>query len=231
MNFPVKDASVRPVINHIRFPNPDIAMKFPTEPIASPGDFMRQYHDASEVARQSIDEAAFAAACDLLASAYRKGRTVFVCGNGGSTAIANHMVCDHGKLIATGTQLKPRIVSLSHANEMITAIANDIGYEAVFAHQLDLLARKGDVLVTISGSGASPNIVRAIEKAGEIGMRTLAMTAFGGGESRQRSDVSLHVKTENYGIAEDIHQSLMQMIAQFIRLQHLDPETIPTARF
>lgn len=206
-------------------------MTFPTEPIASPGDFMRRYHEASEMAWQSVDEASFAAACDLLASAYRKDRTVFVCGNGGSTAIANHMVCDHGKLIATGTRLKPRIVSLSHANEMITAIANDIGFEEVFARQLDLLARDGDVLVTISGSGTSPNILRALAKARAIGMRTLAMTAFTGGESRQTADVSLHVETENYGIAEDIHQSLMQMIAQFIRLQHLDPEDIPAARF
>lgn len=206
-------------------------MKFPTEPISSASAFMREYQRVSDVARQSIDETSFEAACDLLADAYKNDRMVFVCGNGGSTAIANHMVCDHGKLIATGTRLKPRIVSLSHANEMITAIANDIGYEEVFSHQLDLLARRNDVLVTISGSGTSPNILRALEKAAEIGMRTLAMTAFSGGPSRKTANVSLHVDVANYGIAEDIHQALMQMIAQYIRLQHIDPQDIPTAKF
>lgn len=206
-------------------------MKFPTEPIASASAFMREYQRISDVARQSVSEASFDAACDLLTNAYKKDRMVFVCGNGGSTAIANHMVCDHGKLIATGTQLKPRIVSLSHPTEMITAIANDIGYEEVFSQQLDLLARRNDVLVTISGSGTSPNIVRALEKAAEIGMRTLAMSAFSGGPGRERADVSLHVEVENYGIAEDIHHALMQMIAQYIRLQNIDPQDIPSAKF
>jgi D-sedoheptulose 7-phosphate isomerase len=206
-------------------------MKFPTDPISSASAFMREYQSVSAAAWKSVDEAAFEAACDLLISAYKKDRIVFVCGNGGSTAIANHMVCDHGKLIATGTSLKPRIVSLAHATETITATANDIDYEEVFASQLDLLAREGDVLVTISGSGTSPNIVRAIEKASEIGMQTLAMTAFSGGPSRAAADVSLHVAVENYGIAEDIHQSQMQMIAQYIRLRHMTPETIATTRF
>lgn len=206
-------------------------MKFPTEPIPSASAFMREYQRVSDAARQSIDETSFEDACDLLADAYKNDRMVFVCGNGGSTAIANHMVCDHGKLIATGTRLKPRIVSLSHANETITAIANDIGYEEVFSQQLDLLARRNDVLVTISGSGTSPNILRALEKAADIGMRTLAMTAFSGGPGRDAADVSLHVDVANYGIAEDIHQALMQMIAQYIRLQHIDPQSIPTAKF
>jgi D-sedoheptulose 7-phosphate isomerase len=206
-------------------------MKFPTGPIASAAAFLREYQAASDRARESVDATAFAAACDLLAEAYRQDRMVFVCGNGGSTAIANHMVCDHGKLVASGTPLKPRVISLGHATEMITAVANDIGYDAIFAYQLGLLARKDDVLVIISGSGASPNVVKAMETAAAIGMRTLAMTAFDGGSCRRMADISLHVEIDNYGIAEDIHQSLMQMIAQYIRLQHMDPQDIPGTRF
>jgi len=206
-------------------------MKFPTGPISSADAFLHQYQEASERARQSIDANAFAAACDLLADAYAKGRLVFACGNGGSTAIANHMVCDHGKLIASGTVLKPRVISLSHANEMITAIGNDIGYDEVFSRQLDLIARKGDLLIVISGSGTSPNVVKAMEAAAAIGMQTIAMTAFTGGPCRRMADVSLHVDVENYGIAEDIHQSLMQMIAQFIRLRNMDPKDIAGTRF
>lgn len=206
-------------------------MTFPSRPTESAAAFLRDYQAASERARRSIDEDAFAAACDLLDAAYRQDRTVFVCGNGGSTAIANHMVCDHGKLVASGTPLKPRVISLGHTIEMITAVANDIGYDAVFAYQLGLLAREGDVLVVISGSGASPNVVKAMETAAALGMRTLAMTAFDGGPCRAMADVSLHVDVDNYGIAEDIHQSLMQMIAQYIRLRHMDPRDIATTRF
>lgn len=206
-------------------------MKFPTEHIASADSFLQQYLQASDSARQSIDPIAFTAACNLLAAAYAEDRLVFVCGNGGSTAIANHMVCDHGKLISTGTTLKPRVISLAHANEMITAIGNDIGYEEVFSRQLDLLARKGDVLLVISGSGTSPNVVKAMEKATALGLKTIAMTAFTGGPCRQMADVALHVDVENYGIAEDLHQSLMQMIAQYIRLRNMDPKDIAASRF
>lgn len=206
-------------------------MNFPTELTNSAALFMRQYAEASDTARQSVDPAQFEAACALLADAYARDTTVFVCGNGGSTAVANHMVCDHGKLIATGTDLKPRVISLSNASEMITAIANDIGYEQVFAYQLELMARRDDILVVISGSGTSPNIVSAMKSAKALGLRTIAMTAFSGGPSREMADISLHVEVNNYGIAEDIHQSLMQTIAQYIRLQNMDPKTIATANF
>jgi D-sedoheptulose 7-phosphate isomerase len=206
-------------------------MKFPNERAESAVDFMRQYAEASEAARRSIDPDCFDAACKMLADAYDRGATVYVCGNGGSTAIANHMVCDHGKLVATGTALKPRVVSLSHATEMITAVANDIGYEEVFAYQIGLMAGPGDVVVTISGSGTSPNVVRALEQAKQMGIATIAMTAFTGGPCRDLADISLHVDIENYGIAEDIHQSLMQMIAQYIRMQNMDAAAIPSAKF
>lgn len=206
-------------------------MKFPTEFTDSAATFMRQYAEASNAARESVDAAQFEAACVMLADAYARGATAFVCGNGGSTAIANHMVCDHGKLIATGTALKPRVISLGHANEMITAIANDIGYEEVFAYQLDLMAAQGDVLVAISGSGRSPNVVNAMKKAAARGLHTIAMTAFTGGPCREMADVSLHVAVENYGIAEDIHQSLMQMVAQYIRMRNMDPKAIAGTKF
>lgn len=206
-------------------------MKFPNVPADSAADFMRQYSEASNAARRSVDAAQFEAACAMLADAYERGATVFVCGNGGSTAIANHMVCDHGKLIATGTPLKPRVISLSQANEMITAIANDIGYEEVFAYQLGLLGRPGDILMAISGSGSSPNVVGAMQKAKVLGLQTIAMTAFSGGPCRELADISLHVDVENYGIAEDIHQSLMQMIAQYIRMRNMDPATIAATKF
>lgn len=206
-------------------------MKFPTRKIETAATFVDDYAKVAEIVRKKLDVNQFEAACDLFTDAYKNGHTVFVCGNGGSAAIANHMVCDHGKLIATGTQLRPRIISLSHPIEMITAIANDIGYADVFSYQLGLLARASDVLLVISGSGASPNLVMAMEKAREIGMRIIAMTAFTGGLCREMADVSLHIPVENYGIAEDIHQSLMQMAAQYIRMRHMPEAEILTTRF
>ena len=206
-------------------------MKFPTDYIESSAQFLEEYSIACEQARKSVDSEAFDAACNLLEDAYRERKTVYVCGNGGSTAIANHMVCDHGKLVATSTGLKPRVISLSHPTEMITAIANDISYDDIFSYQLELMANPGDVLMTISGSGTSPNVVKALRSARTIGMRSIAMTAFSGGECRDEANISLHVEAENYGIAEDVHQSLMQMMAQFIRMKNMNRDEIKTAKF
>ena len=89
--------------------------------------------------------------------------TVFSCGNGGSAAIANHLQCDHLKGVRTGTDLTPRVVSLSSNIELITAISNDIGYEDVFTYQLQSQSQPGDVLIAISSSGRSPNIARALD--------------------------------------------------------------------
>ena len=98
----------------------------------NPEAFFATYAETARQALLSVDRAAFAEACALLEATYRAKRTVFVCGNGGSAAIANHMVCDHNKLVATKTALRPKVVSLCQPIEMVTAIANDIGYEAVF---------------------------------------------------------------------------------------------------
>lgn len=206
-------------------------MKFPSEYLESTQAFLSGYFEAADHARRSIDPSAFDDACSLLENTYKARKTVFVCGNGGSTAIANHMVCDHGKLIATDTNLRPKVVSLSHPTEMITAIANDISYDQVFSYQLNLMGDEGDVLIVISGSGSSPNVVAAIEVAKEKGMPAIAMTAFSGGMCRELADISLHVDIENYGVAEDLHQSLMQMMAQYIRMKNMDKGLVSTSKF
>ncbi len=213
-------------INHV-----DLRMKFPKYYIESPTQFLEDYSKACEKARRSVAPSMFGESVNLIECAYQEGKTVYVCGNGGSTAIANHMVCDHGKLVATDTLLKPRVISLSHPTEMITAIANDISYDDIFSYQLELMANRGDVLMVISGSGESPNVVKALKAAQVIGMKSIAMTAFSGGQCRDLADVSLHVEAENYGIAEDVHQSLMQMMAQFIRMRNMDRDMIITAKF
>ncbi len=149
-----------------------------------------------------------------------------------SAAIANHLSCDCLKGIRSATALRPRVVSLSATVELITAIANDFSYDEVFSFQLSSLAVPGDLLIAISSSGNSPNIIAALNWAKDNGLRTLAMTGFDGGAAAGIADVSLHVRADNYGVIEDVHQSLMHLLAQYVRHKNLiDPATLGAVKF
>jgi phosphoheptose isomerase len=195
----------------------------PSPASASVGNFLDDYCLTLAAALESIDRLQFRVAVETLSDAMDRDATIFVCGNGGSAAIANHMVCDHQKGVSTDTFRTPKIVSLSSNIELVTAIANDIGYEEVFSYALRLHARRGDVLVTISSSGNSENIVKALWEASTIGMHTIAMSGFDGGRSRAMADVSLHVAVDNYGVIEDSHQTCMHVLAQTLRARALCP--------
>jgi phosphoheptose isomerase len=199
-------------------------MSFPDKIYPSAGEYIAGYRDAMARAWASVDLAAFDRAAAMLAQALRGRRMIYSCGNGGSAAISGHLLCDFLKGIQTDTPLRPRIVSLASHLELITAIANDIAYEEVFAYQLRTMAMPGDVLVTISSSGNSENVVRAIDWARENGVGSIAMTGFTGGRSAKLADINLHVVAENYGIAEDIHQSMMHCLAQYLRQSAMAPE-------
>lgn len=182
-------------------------------------------------ASATVDPAALQSAADVLTDAYRSGRSVFACGNGGSAAIADHLQCDHLKGIRTGTDLSPRVISLTSNVDLITAIANDIGYEEIFVYQLQSSGRPGDVLLAISSSGHSPNILRGLTWSRHHGLGTIAFTGFDGGDARALADVSVHVTCRNYGIVEDLHQGAMHAIAQFIRQSRMSDAAITGARF
>lgn len=205
---------------------------FPDRLIPEAGDYASEYFQRMATAAATIDPAAISAAGELIARTIQAGRRIYSCGNGGSAAIANHLVCDCLKGIRTDTQLMPKVYSLSATVELISAIVNDIGSEQMFSFQLESLGEAGDLLIAISSSGASPNIVRTLELAQTIGMSTIAMTGFGGQPSRALADVSLHVDCENYGIVEDLHQSLMHILAQYTRHSNLDdPSRLGTMKF
>jgi phosphoheptose isomerase len=173
----------------------------------------------------SVDGEQFKKAYDTLKWAYVNQAEVMVCGNGGSLTMSEHFHCDHAKGVFYDTKLKPRIYPLTTAS-ILTAIANDIGYDDVFSFQVDSKGRPGDILVAISASGNSPNIIKAIEKAREKRMTTIAFVGFDGGRAAQLADIILHVKEDNYGIVEDCHQSLMHTLAQHLRLEHNQNEGI-----
>lgn len=187
----------------------------------------------AELARAfgTIDLAQVSAAADILTAAYRRDATVFACGNGGSASIANHLQCDHVKGVRNGTGLNTRVHSLSTNVELLSAIANDLGYDSVFEYQLQSHARPGDVLVAISSAGRSPNVVRALEWAAANDMQTIALTGFEGGPARRGAGVSIHVDSINYGIVEDAHQSCMHLLAQYIRQSMMTADAVLTQTF
>ena len=207
-------------------------MIFPVGRFDNAGDYLIAYAKHLADAFETIDHAQLQSAADILERAIGRKATIFVCGNGGSAAIAGHFCCDHMKGASTGTDLLPRVSSLSSNIELITAIANDISYANVFEFQLNSMASAGDVLFAISSSGGSPNIITAIDWAKANGVTVVAMTGFSGGESRKRADISLHVEAENYGVVEDVHQSLMHILAQYLRQKRLlDPASLGTIKF
>ncbi|MEQ8409967.1 MAG: SIS domain-containing protein [Erythrobacter sp.] len=194
---------------------------FPSSQIEHASTYADEYFERLAEASKTIDRNAVEEAARLIAETTHDGRRIYCCGNGGSAAISNHLVCDCVKGIRTDSTLRPQVVSLSSNIEIITAIGNDIGYDKIFRYQLESLAGAGDLLIVISSSGGSPNIVEAVEWARENGVASIAMTGFSGGQARELADISLHVEAENYGIIEDLHQSLMHLLAQYSRQKHI----------
>ena len=205
--------------------------KFPSSCYDSIVSYFDGYVTESRNAASKIETADLARAAEILVDAYAGDAIVFSCGNGGSAAIANHLQCDHAKGIGTSTALHPRVVSLSSNVEIITAIANDISYEDVFSLQLQLQARPGDVLIAISSSGRSPNIVQALRWARENSLRTISLTGFDGGPARATAEVAIHVDCANYGIIEDLHQAVMHSLAQYIRHSQMSPDAVSSSTF
>ena len=204
---------------------------FPGKTYRDAGQYASAYLAELTRAAQAIDGSAVEAAAGLVSEAFTADRTVFVCGNGGSAAISNHLLCDFAKGIQTDTTIRPKVVSLSANLEIITAIANDISFDDVFVFQLRTAARAGDLVLTISSSGNSENIVRPLQWARDNGLRSIAFTGFDGGRSAKLADVNVHVPAHNYGVVEDLHQSAMHILAQFLRLKNMDPKLVGARKF
>lgn len=164
-------------------------------------------------ALSSVDTVRVQAWIDRLSQARAEGASVFVCGNGGSAATASHFATDLGKGASYAKPTRFRVVALTDSMSTVTAYANDVGFDVVFAEQLRNLGRPGDVLVTISGSGSSPNIIRAIETAHELGMTVVALTGFSGGTSGPMADIHVNVPADHMGRIEDSHMALCHAVA------------------
>ncbi|MBP7829638.1 MAG: SIS domain-containing protein [Kiritimatiellae bacterium] len=168
---------------------------------------------------------------DLLEAAYRDGRAVYFIGNGGSAANASHFAEDLSMGAMPDLEGKRfRVLSLTDNTSYITALANDKGFDRVFELQLRQFGQKGDLLVVISGSGNSPNVVRAAEYAKSIGMIVVALTGFDGGKMRALADLNVHVPHPNMCQSEAVHSILQHLVADLLKERLSAPAPRPAAR-
>jgi D-sedoheptulose 7-phosphate isomerase len=160
----------------------------------------------------SIDTARVTQAIQWMSEARDTGRSIFVAGNGGSAATAAHFVCDMVKGASLAGRTRFRIVALGQNPPTLTAYSNDLSYADALVEELKNFAQAGDIYMAISGSGNSPNVVRAMEYANSIGCRTLALTGRDGGKLGALAELNIHVPEPHMGRIEDAHHIICHMI-------------------
>jgi D-sedoheptulose 7-phosphate isomerase len=179
-------------------------------------DTYSSYADELRAALDTIDDDA----CERLAAevldALRERRHIYVCGNGGSAANASHFAGDAAKAVRDRRGHGLLVSNLSDNQACMMAIANDLEYAEVFRHQLVGVLRKGDLLIAISGSGNSVNVVRAVEYANSVGATTVGLCGYDGGRLKQIAMIPIHVKCGNMEVVEDAHLSILHYVKRYL---------------
>ncbi|MDQ6676366.1 MAG: SIS domain-containing protein [Acidobacteriota bacterium] len=178
-------------------------------------NFAEQYKTQLQQTIEMIDMGKVQQAIDAFAEARSAGRHIFVCGNGGSASSSSHFVCDMVKGASFNRAERFKIMALTDQMPTITAYANDVSYDSVFVEQLRNFAQPGDLFVGISGSGNSPNVLRAIEYANSIGCKTIALTGRDGGQLGPMAQLNIHVGVPHMGRIEDAHMIVCHMICYY----------------
>ncbi len=177
--------------------------------------FVQEYKTDLIGAIDAIDLAKVDQIIGIFKRTREEGRHIFTCGNGGSASSASHFVCDIVKGASYKRENKFKITSLCDNMATMLAYANDVGYDCVFAEQLKNFAKPGDVVLAISGSGNSPNVVNAVEYANSIGCETIALTGRDGGKLGAAAKLNLNVGVPHMGRIEDAHMIVCHMIAYY----------------
>jgi D-sedoheptulose 7-phosphate isomerase len=185
-------------------------------------DYIDNYTQALKDVMSKLDSIQFEKIIFILAEAYKNHRQIFIAGNGGSAGTANHFVCDFGKNAVPFTGLdrgkqRFKIISVSDNIEKITALGNDISFDEIFRQQLINLMNEGDVLIAVSASGNSPDIIRACEYAREMKSKIIVLAGFSGGKIKEYADASIIVPLESYEQIEDIHLIILHMIVYYFK--------------
>jgi D-sedoheptulose 7-phosphate isomerase len=187
---------------------------------SSPEVFARGYLAYLGEVLGKMDTKAIAAFIEALLDAREKNKQIFFLGNGGSAATASHFANDVA--IGSRTLHKPfRAIALTDNVAAMTAIANDYGYDDIFVQQLMVLSQPGDVVVAISASGNSPNVIKAVEYAKSKGALTVGLTGFDGGKLKQLCEISVHVPSNKgeYGPVEDLHMVVDHLLGAYLMLK------------
>ena len=177
--------------------------------------FPAEYKTELLKALDTVDLGLVNQAIELFKDARESSRHIFVCGNGGSASTASHFACDIVKGASYNRGQRFRIMALTDQLPTITAYANDVSYDSVFVEQLRNFAQAGDLVMGISGSGNSPNVIRALEYANSIGCRTIALTGRDGGKLAPLAQLSIQVKAPHMGRIEDAHMMVCHMIGYY----------------
>jgi D-sedoheptulose 7-phosphate isomerase len=184
--------------------------------------FAKDYKQQLLAALETVDLDRVEALIEVFRRARDEDRQIFVFGNGGSAATANHFACDMVKGASYGERQRFRIMSLAEQVPTMTAYSNDVGYESVFVEPLKNFARPDDIVMAISGSGNSENVIRAINYANSIGCYTVGLSGISGGRLRPSVDLSVHVSDDHMGRVEDAHFFVCHMVCY----QFMDKPTV-----
>jgi len=202
-----------------RYPVPLHACRRPTQILSM--TFTEQYRVDLLKTIEAIDLNKVNQAIEWFREARDGGRRIFVCGNGGSASTASHFACDIVKGASFNRASRFRIMALTDPLPTLTAYANDVGYDVVFVEQLKNFAVPGDLFMAISGSGNSPNVLRAMEYANTIGCRTIALTGRDGGKLGPMAQLNIQIPVPHMGRIEDAHMNVCHMIGYyFMETEH-----------
>ena len=185
-------------------------------PLPQTAMFCADYAQRLQGVLSTYDWTPVAALAEDLLRCWKSGHQVFLCGNGGSAGNAVHLANDflYGISRMHGSGL--RVQALSANTAVLTCLANDEGYDLIFSLQLAVQAREGDLLIALSGSGNSPNILKALEQAKKTKMRTYAILGYSGGKAKTLADVPIHFAVDDMQIAEDMQLVVGHMIMQWL---------------
>ncbi|MDA8983837.1 SIS domain-containing protein [Planktomarina temperata] len=176
----------------------------------------QKYTDLLKNAIDAINVSEWDSAIELIARTYKEDRQVLICGNGGSASTASHFVVDWNKMTQHYSGKALRGICLADNVGLITAYANDHSYDLIFSEQVKMYGTKGDLLIIVSGSGNSQNVIKAIDTAHTLEMQTLAVVGFSGGKAALRAQHKAHVPSNDMQICEDIHLMFGHMVMKYL---------------
>ena len=192
-------------------------INFPTKKISDSHEYYKNYVSIKNKLLNKINKNELKNIIEEILTAVKKQKNIFSCGNGGSASTAEHLSCDFSKGSCTDTNLNIKVFSLNSNVSLMTAIANDISYDDIFSYQLARFGKPNDILLLFSVSGSSKNILKCAKEAKRKKIKIISFTGFNGGKIKRISKYNVNLATNNFGIVEDCHLSIMHFISQYIR--------------